>query len=261
MTTVASASGDVTIGVLIIGDEILSGRRSDQHLPAVIARLAPLGILPGWVQMIGDDAPRIEAVLRASREADEIVFCFGGIGATPDDLTRACAAAAFDRPLVTHPEALRLIEAEFGERAYPHRVRMAELPAEADLIPNPVNRVAGFSLAGHFFMPGFPNMAHPMLDWVLAGPLAHLERRDYLEQSLWAVDVAESALIEVMDELCQNYPGLKLFSLPGRVDGRLLIELGLKGAATPVVQAMSQLRRRLDALGVRYQETRPIAGS
>lgn len=254
-----SSRDDVTVGVLIIGDEILSGRRTDRHLSAVIARLGPLGYLPGWVQIVGDDASRIERILRASRAAGEIVFCFGGIGATPDDLTRQSAAAAFDRPVVRHPEAFRLIEAEFGDQAYPHRVRMAELPEGAELIPNPVNRVPGFYLDRHFFMPGFPNMAHPMLDWVLAGPLATLTVRDYQEQAVWVLDVAESALIEVMNELCQNYPALKLFSLPTREGGRPLIELGLKGEACGVAQAMNQLRHRLDALGVCHQETRPTA--
>lgn len=257
----ASVDQRTTIGVLIIGDEILSGRRTDLHLPAVIARLALRGRLPTWVQMIGDDAPRIERTLRQSRANNEIVFCFGGIGATPDDLTRACAAAAFDRPMVRHPEALRLIEYEFGAQAYPHRARMAELPAGAELIPNPVNRVPGFFLDQHFFMPGFPTMAHPMMDWVLAGPLMALGRLDYCEQAVWILDVAESNLIETMDELCQNYPMLKLFSLPTRVRGRAMIELGVKGNASDVSRAMSALRCRLDALGVHYQETRPPAVS
>lgn len=250
-----------TFGVIIIGDEILSGRRIDQHLAAVIARLALQGHQLSWVQIIGDDAPRIERTLRQARASGDIVFCFGGIGATPDDLTRPCAANAFDRPLQRHPELARLIEHEFGPQAYPHRILMANVPAGAELIPNPINRVAGFFLYQHFFMPGFPRMAHPMLDWILTDPLAKRLAawgpRDYLERSLWLWDVSESALIGLMEEMCQNYPRLKLFSLPMRLGERALIELGFKGAAREVADVMGQLPGRLDALGVRYQPERP----
>lgn len=255
------ATGESTVGVLIIGDEILSGRRTDQHLAAVITRLAPRGCPPGWVQIIGDDAPRIVRVLRESRALGDIVFCFGGIGATPDDLTRAAAAEAFDRPLQRHPEAVHLIETEFGTQAHPHRILMADLPYGAGLIPNPVNRVPGFYLDQHFFMPGFPSMAHPMLDWIMTGPLAALDQRDYREQSLWVLDVSESTLIGLMSELCQNYPELKLFSLPTRLGVRSVIELGFKGAALRVAEVMSLLPVRLDALGIRHQLERPDAES
>jgi molybdopterin-biosynthesis enzyme MoeA-like protein len=255
------STGAPTIGVLIIGDEILSGRRTDQHLATVIAKLAPRGRLPGWVQIIGDDVPRIERVLRESRARGDIVFCFGGIGATPDDLTRAAAAEAFDRPLQRHPEAVQLIETEFGALAHPNRILMADLPYGAGLIPNPVNRVPGFYLDQHYFMPGFPTMAHPMLDWILTGPLAALDQHDYREQSLWVLDVPESTLIGLMNELCQNYPDLKLFSLPTRLGVRPVIELGFKGAALRVAEVMSLLSVRLDALGIRHQLGRPDAES
>lgn len=255
------SAGAPTIGVLIIGDEILSGRRTDQHLAAVISKLAPRGRLPGWVQIIGDDAPRIERVLRESRALGDIVFCFGGIGATPDDLTRAAAAEAFDQPLQRHPEAVQLIETEFGAQAHPNRILMADLPYGAGLIPNPVNRVPGFYLDQHYFMPGFPTMAHPMLDWILTGPLAALDQHDYREQSLWVLDTSESTLIGLMNELCQNYPDLKLFSLPTRLGVRPVIEMGFKGAVLRVAEAMSLLSARLDALGIRHQLGRPDAES
>ena len=192
------ASGKpIPIGVLIIGDEILSGRRKDTHLAAVIERLALRGRQPSWAQMIGDDADRIEQTLRDSRQEGSIVFCFGGIGATPDDLTRASAARAFDRPLTRHPEAERRIIAQFGEAAFPHRVHMADFPDQVDLIPNPINNVAGFYLENHFFMPGFPQMAHPMLDWILANPLQSLGTLDYREQSLWTIGASENDLLQI----------------------------------------------------------------
>ena len=252
-----ASGGTAPIGVLIIGDEILSGRRKDTHLAAVIERLAPRGRQPGWAQMIGDDNDRIEHALRDSRQAGSIVFCFGGIGATPDDLTRAAAARAFDRPLTRHPEAERRIIAQFGEAAFPHRVHMADFPDQVDLIPNPVNNVAGFYLENHFFMPGFPQMAHPMLDWILANPLQSLGTLDYREQSLWTIGASENDLLPVMTGLCAEFPDLKLFSLPIGQGERRLIELGFKGGSTRVAEAMEALQNQLDALDVVHQPERP----
>ncbi len=245
------------IGVLIIGDEILSGRRKDTHLAAVIERLAPRGLRLSWAQMIGDEVSLIEATLRRSFAAGSITFCFGGIGATPDDLTRAAAAAAFDQPLVRHAEAERRIIAQFGATAFPHRVFMADLPASADLIPNPVNQVAGFSLANHYFMPGFPNMAHPMLDWVLANPLTHIGSEHYCEQAVWTLDATESDLMPIMNHLSAAFADLKLFSLPTLQAGRRLIELGFKGEQARVIDAMAELRNHLQAQNVAFYAARP----
>lgn len=248
---------DRPIGVVIIGDEILSGRRQDTHLAAVIERLASRGRHPDWVQMIGDDAARIEAVLRESRQANSIVLSFGGIGATPDDLTRACAARAFNRSLTRHAEAERRIIDQFGEAAFPHRVQMADLPDGVALIPNPINNVAGFYLENHYFMPGFPQMAHPMLDWILANPLQRLGAPDYCEQALWTIGVSESDLLPLMNQLCAEYPDLKLFSLPVGRGKQGLIELGFKGASARVAQAMRVLQEALDQRDVPYEHKRP----
>lgn len=247
------------IGVLIIGDEILSGRRQDTHLAAVIERLAPRGHKPDWAYIIGDDADRIEQTLRNSRQSGSVVFCFGGIGATPDDLTRACAARAFERPLTRHPEAERRIIAQFGEAAFPHRVRMADFPDQVELIPNPVNNVAGFYLENHFFMPGFPQMAHPMLDWILANPLKSLGARDYREQALWTIGASENDLLPIMTQLCGEFADLKFFSLPTIQGDTRLIEIGFKGETHRVALALRALQDRLDAINVIHQSERPLA--
>lgn len=245
------------IGVVVIGDELLSGRRQDRHLTAVIERLAPRGLRPDWARYVGDDDDRIAHTLRDSQAESAVVFCFGGIGATPDDRTRAVAAHAFGRPLVRHPGALSLIEQQFGAEAYPHRVLMADLPEGADLIPNPINRVPGFYLERHFFMPGFPQMAHPMLDWILAGPLAALLDDQYVEEAIWLPNVSESFLIDVMDELCAAYPELRLFSLPIWRGEQRVIELGFKGQAVRVADAMAELTRRVTDLGCTVVRERP----
>jgi len=253
----ASSGDSAPIGVLIIGDEILSGRRKDTHLAAVIERLAARGRQPSWAQIIGDDVLRIEHTLRESRQAGSVVFCFGGIGATPDDLTRACAAHAFERPLVRHPEAERRIINQFGEAAFPHRVHMADFPDAVELIPNPVNNVAGFYLENHFFMPGFPHMSHPMLDWILAHPLKALGCADYCERAVWTIGASENDLVPVMNQLCAEFSTLKFFSLPVMRGEHRLIELGFKGVEPEVDRAMKALQNQLNERGVRHQSERP----
>ncbi len=245
------------IGVLVIGDEILSGRRRDRHLQAVIDRLAPRGLVPSWAQFLPDREETIVDLLQRSRRDGATVFCFGGIGATPDDLTRGCAARAFDRPLRRHPGAVELIEGQFGEAAYPKRILMADLPEGAELIPNAFNQVPGFSVERHFFMPGFPEMAHAMLDWVLAHPLADLGDADYAERSLWLADTPESELIDLMDFLCDEHPHLGLFSLPVLGGKRRLLELGLKGDRAEVDRVIGWLTGELAGRGFEVFPERP----
>ncbi|NOS97280.1 MAG: competence/damage-inducible protein A, partial [Methylotenera sp.] len=136
-----------TFGIYIIGDEILSGKRQDKHLSKTIELLSARGLQLAWASYLGDISAQITASLKASMERNQqngdIVFSFGGIGATPDDFTRQCAADAAGVPLVRHAGAVANIEAQYGEGAYPKRVLMADFPQGAALIPNPVNRVAG----------------------------------------------------------------------------------------------------------------------
>ena len=157
----------MNIGALIIGDEILSGKRQDKHFDFLKELLAARGLELSWVVMVGDDPAQLERCLRFSMASEDLVFSFGGIGATPDDRTRQTVAKIADVALAPHPQAITEIEAQFGERAYPNRVLMGYLPEGCQLIPNSVNRVSGFSYQHHHFMPGFPEMAWPMSEWVL----------------------------------------------------------------------------------------------
>jgi len=144
-----------SFGIYIIGDEILSGKRQDKHLNKTIELLSARGLRLSWANYLGDIPSQITAALKASMARGDIVFSFGGIGATPDDFTRQCAAEALGVPIERHAGAVAELEARFGEAAYPKRVLMADFPQDADLIPNPVNRVAGFSIREHYFVPGF----------------------------------------------------------------------------------------------------------
>lgn len=239
-----------SFGALIIGDELLSGKRQDLHLPHLIETLGKRGLALDVVHYIGDDRARLTELLRNSFARRDIVFSFGGIGATPDDHTRQAAAAALGVPLQRHPEAVASIERQFGESAYPHRVLMAEFPSGATIIPNPVNRVAAFSIRDHHFFPGFPQMAWPMLDWVLATHYPNLCADRPVERALVVYDAGESQLLPLMNENVARFPRVKLFSLPSFViDGKRRLELGVRGARADVDEAFEHLARGVAAAG------------
>ena len=240
-------------GAYIIGDEILSGKRQDKHLTQVIAILKARGLQLGWAEYLGDDPARIVASFKRSFETDDIVFSFGGIGATPDDYTRQAAADALNVPIERHKEAVAEIEVQFGLEAYPKRVMMADFPAGAALIPNPVNRVAGFSVKSHYFVPGFPAMAHPMMEWVLDTYYSHLfHQTEYLEQSIIVEDGIESRLIDLMNAVIAQFD-VKVFSLP-KLKPNPHVELGAKGSPDKVLQAMVALKMGVEKLGFAWRE-------
>ncbi len=241
-------------GIFIIGDEILSGKRQDAHLSKAIEILKARGLQLTWAEYLADDPARLTASFKRSLATDDIVFSFGGIGATPDDFTRQAAARAFNVEIERHAGAVAEIEAQFGEAAYPKRVLMADFPKGANLIPNPVNRVAGFSIQQHYFMPGFPQMSHPMMEWVLDTHYSHLFHQIVInEASILVMDAGESNLLDLMNAITAKYPTLKLFSLP-RLDERRTIELGMKGDKSLVDEAMTAIKVNISDLGFEWQE-------
>ena len=241
----------MNVGLFVIGDELLSGKRQDRHLSKVIELLAARGMSLSWARFLGDELEAIAEAIRQSRVHGDLVLSCGGIGATPDDVTRQAAALAFDRPLVRHREAEALIEAEYGERAHPRRTLMADFPEGAGLIPNPVNRVAGFFVDHHHFVPGFPDMAWPMIEWVLDTRYQALHQREpAVEYSLRVVgNSAESDLLDLMEGTLAAHPGIKLSSLPFRGDAQRPrhIEFGLKGPARLAAQAFAFLHHGLSS--------------
>ncbi len=251
-------------GLYIIGDEILSGKREDKHLTQAIHILKARGLTLDWAEYLGDDPARLIASFKRSLATNDIVFSFGGIGATPDDFTRQAAADALGVPIERHAGAVAEIEAQFGEGAYPKRVLMADFPMGAALIPNPVNRVAGFSIwlpnnaHTHYFLPGFPQMAWPMMEWVLDTHYSHLFHAQIIaEVSIKVFEVGESQLIDLMNAILQKYPSIKLFSLPSLSTDKLnsgkSIELGLKGDLATCQLAMREIHTYLDVHKMLWQ--------
>jgi molybdopterin-biosynthesis enzyme MoeA-like protein len=243
-------------GAIIIGDEILSGKRQDKHFAKLIELLGARGLSLSWCEYVGDDPARIVATLKRSFAGGDAVFSFGGIGATPDDHTRQCAAQALGVDIVRHPDAVAEIEARFGAEAYPKRVLMAEFPRGAAIIPNPYNRVPGFSVGDHHFVPGFPVMAWPMVEWVLERRYSgHFHHAPIVEQSIVVYGSSESALLDLMNDIVARYPRLKLFSLPsvGEDGQRRHIELGVKGDPADAAQAMGEIREEMARLGAEWR--------
>jgi molybdopterin-biosynthesis enzyme MoeA-like protein len=260
----------MNVGIIIIGDEILSGRREDKHLAKTIELFAARGLQLAYADYVGDAPERITATLRRAFASGDVVFSFGGIGATPDDHTRQCAADALQRPLLLHPEAKILIRQrmqdmaiEKGEPYEPerddnlHRLNMGVFPEGARIIPNPYNKIPGFSCDGSgdgavHFVPGFPVMAWPMLEWVLdTSYSAHFRQDAWQENSVIVFGAMEASLTPLMERIEKAHP-VKVFSLPS-VDhptyGRH-IELGVKGAPGAVEAAYADLLASLKALGL-----------
>jgi molybdenum cofactor synthesis domain-containing protein len=321
-------------GLIIVGDEILSGKRADKHMPKVIELLAARGLQLAYAEYVGDEPDRITAALKRAFDSGDIVFSTGGIGATPDDHTRQCAARALGRALALHPQAEALIRERMQDVAKEqgvayepdrpdniHRLNMGVFPVGSEIIPNPYNKIAGFSIyadpqdlsaagpsreqsdafdiagasapsggsapreagerggvhlsaagpsqganapsggsapreagerGGVHFLPGFPVMAWPMVEWVLDHRYKHLHRQAaYLEKSLIVMGAMEAALTPLMEQVESAHPQVKVFSLPS-VDhpsyGRH-IELGIKGRPESVEAAYPMLKSGLVNFG------------
>lgn len=261
------------IGIVIIGDEILSGKRADKHLSKFIELLTERGLQLSWAEYVGDSPERITAVLTRAFASGDVVFSCGGIGATPDDHTRQCAAKALGVPLALQPEAkalilerIRDVALEQGlpyepERAdNQHRLNMGMFPQGAQIIHNPYNKIPGFTCRGAgqgmvHFVPGFPVMAWPMMQdkldvycqsWGAAPKRA--------ERSVIVFGAMEATLTPLMEAIELQYPGVKVFSLPS-VDhpqwGKH-IELGVKGEEGLSAEAFAALKTGLQAFKVEF---------
>jgi molybdopterin-biosynthesis enzyme MoeA-like protein len=260
----------MNFGLIIIGDEILSGKREDKHLAKAIALLGARGLQVAYADYVGDVPDRITATLERAFASGDVVFSFGGIGATPDDHTRQCAARALQSGLVLHPQAKALIQERMRDVALEqgvayeperadnlHRLNMGLFPVGAQIIPNPFNKIAGFSCQGNaggavHFVPGFPVMAWPMVEWVLDTQYPQLFVRDaWVEKSVIVFGAIEATLTPLMEEV-ERLHAVKVFSLPSvdHPEYGKHIELGVKGDPLAAEQAYRALHQGLLLLKV-----------
>ncbi len=234
-------------GIIVIGTEILLGKREDRHFARTRQQLRERGYESAWCLVLPDRREEMVQQLRWAFRQGNPFFSFGGLGATPDDLTRNCAAEAAGVPLVRHPDAEKLIREHFGTEAEPVRIRMAELPETSGIIPNPINQVPGFHLENGFFFPGFPEMAEPMASWVLE---QHFPRREFPSQGRILLDEArESQLVDFMEDFCASHPAIEFSSLPSMKNGLYQVELGLRGMREDLLPAWEDLLVRLAGCG------------
>ncbi|MCK5901720.1 MAG: competence/damage-inducible protein A [Cocleimonas sp.] len=242
------------IGLILIGDELLNALRQDEHMVTVIGMLQARGMKLNWMHLVGDDEDELVALFRSTLATNDVVFSCGGIGATPDDLTRQCIAKAANQSLIRHPDAKAIIENEFGKLAYPDRILMSDFPEKSVIIPNPINQFPGFSLEHHHFVPGFPNMAAPMIKWVLDTRYQHLFSNHPDIEVRWDLhEVGESALMSTMQTLLDNFPGVALSSLPRSSNKQgWLIDFGLKGQRIKVEEASKWFEKQLQSLHVNF---------
>jgi molybdopterin-biosynthesis enzyme MoeA-like protein len=260
-------------GLYIVGDEILSGKRPDKHLAKVIELLGNRGLRLSWAQYLGDDRDFITAALARSFATDDVVFSCGGIGSTPDDHTRQAAARALGVEVQLHSEARELItqrcvdlaaegrgSSDMSTPENRQRLKMGEFPVGARILPNHYNRIPGFAVARHYFVPGFPVMAWPMIENVLDGEYAWaFGTGRFAERSMLVYELPESAVVPFMEAVEAQYEGVKAFSLPSVGDGRdgkparRHIELGVKGPAAAVDAAFDILVAGVRVLGAEFE--------
>jgi len=211
---------------LIIGTEILNGRRHDKHFEFVKSELAKYGHELFASFIIKDDVELIKNSFEfIKNDKNSVMFSFGGIGSTPDDLTREISADVFtNKGLVRHKKFEQDIIDKFADEAYPHRIRMSDLPQGSDLLFNPVNNMSGYSLENRFFfVPGFPQMAHPMISSVIEKYFS--TSKEKFRFTLLA-QTSENTLNSLMHDVPHD---IELSSLPMFINSKPSVELSLSG--------------------------------
>lgn len=236
---------------VIIGTEILNARRVDKHFSFLQKELAKYRHELFASFVIKDDKELITRTYKMIQaDPNGVMFSFGGIGSTPDDLTREIASQVFkNSPTVVHEKFQQDIIERFGDEAYPHRIQMAELPPDADLIKNPINNMSGFSLDDrYFFVPGFPSMAHPMLHNVIQTHFSQSTTK--YRKTLYAY-TSENTLIDVMQKVPNS---VELSSLPIFVDEKPNVEISVAGAdLDKVITTFKHFTDALEKLQIKYK--------
>lgn len=209
---------------VIIGSELLNGRRKDSHFEFVNRELLKRGFEQKASFVIKDEPQFIEEVFNfIKNDKNSVMFSFGGIGATPDDYTREASANVFrNGKMEIHDKAKELIVNQFKDEAYPHRINMANLPVGSNLLKNVINNVAGYSLDNRFFfVPGFPEMAHPMIIEALEN--YYPKAREKFRKTLTA-KCSENDLIHLMKTLPSE---VDFSSLPQFKDGKRRVVISI----------------------------------
>jgi len=238
------------LGLIIIGSEILDGRRTDRHFLFCRDLLKARGYGLQYALTLPDVPAMIDEQLRWALAQPAPFLCCGGIGATPDDYTRGCAARAIGVPLAIHPDGRIILEQRWGAGLTVERARLVEFPAGSALIPNPVNRVPGFSIGNGHFVPGFPEMAQPMITWVLDTYYRPDSAR--ARHTLLLPGAREGDLIAIMERLVERFPDLSFSSLPRFTDTGTEVELSIAGPVARADEGLAWLQEVLTRTGFAF---------
>lgn len=245
-----------TACVIVIGNEILSGRIRDENLPYLGKALARIGIPVTEAHVIPDIEDDIVATVNAARARHTYVFTTGGIGPTHDDITAASVAAAFGVPVVRHPEAERILSAYYGETLNPARLRMADAPQGATLIPNPVSAAPGFRLGNVHVMAGVPRIMQAMFDGIahtLSGGSPVLSRAV-------SAEAREGDIAEALTAIQKAHPAVDVGSYPFGLGERIgTCIVGRSTDRAELDAAMDKVAAMFRNLGHAPSDTDPMA--
>ena len=234
----------VTAALIIIGNEILSGRTKDANLAYIAEGLVEIGVALKEARVVTDDEGAIVAAVNAYRAAYDYVFTTGGIGPTHDDITAAAVAAAFGVPVIRHPEAEATLLAFFAERdveVTAARMKMADVPEGAKLVDNPVSKAPGFWIDNVIVMAGIPAVMRVMFD----GVKGQLRQGAVVHSRSLSCEIGEGTVAAGLQALQDDYPDLEIGSYPFFTQGRPGTTLVLRGTDTARLEAAYV---RLDAL-------------
>jgi len=235
---------------VIIGTELLNGRREDSHFSFLNHELVKRGYEHKANFVIKDDPEFLKDVFKLIKaDKDAVMFSFGGIGSTPDDFTREIASIAFTSEYpVRHKEAETIITERLGEKAYPHPIKMADIPRNSKLITNPINKMPGFQLENRFFfVPGFPEMAHPMITSTLDEFYPQTQEKFNCSFTAFA---SEARMIDIMEELSKE---IELSCLPAFDNEKRSAEIYLSSFDRELLESQCAFfKARLDELDISY---------
>lgn len=246
-----SGSPIVTAAVIVIGNEILSGRTHDANLPYLAKALNAVGIRVMEARVVADDETAIVAAVNACRTTYDHVFTTGGIGPTHDDITSAAIARAFGVPIVRHPVAVDLLTRHYAAADLNEaRLKMAEVPEGAALIGNPVSAAPGFRIANVWVLPGVPRILQAMVD----GLTASLRGGDPVLSRTIAAFTTESGIAQPLADVQQRHFRTEIGSYPFVRSGRFGVSLVVRSTDHAALEAAAEAV----ALMLREQGIEPI---
>jgi molybdenum cofactor synthesis domain-containing protein len=243
----AMAEGTITAALLVIGDEILSGRTKDKNIGYIAEYLTGLGIDLREVRVVPDVEGEIVGAINALRSRYAYLFTTGGIGPTHDDITADCVAKAFGVPIDVDPRAVEmLLQRIRREDLNEARLRMARIPQGADLIENPISRAPGFRIGNVIVMAGVPAIMQAMLDNVAPGLV---RGEPVISETIEAHGLPEGLYAAGLGEIAQDFPSLSIGSYPSYAPSGFTNQIVARGRdRVALSEAAGRIRTLLDRL-------------